>query len=84
MLGTVGYSTLDELTNATVPASILRRDLMVLPGLPTDRTLGEHEVLQRLHAIASKNTIAKSYIGAGYYGTITPGVILRNIMENPG
>jgi glycine dehydrogenase len=84
MLGTVGYSTLDELTNATVPASILRRDLMVLPGLPTDRTLGEHEVLQRLHAIAAKNTIAKSYIGAGYYGTITPGVILRNIMENPG
>ncbi|XVJ59677.1 MAG: aminomethyl-transferring glycine dehydrogenase [Tepidisphaera sp.] len=84
MLGTVSYSTLDELTNATVPASILRRDLMVLPGLPTDRTLGEHEVLQRLHAIAAKNTIAKSYIGAGYYGTITPGVILRNIMENPG
>jgi glycine dehydrogenase len=84
MLGTLGYSTLDELTNATVPASILRRDLMNLPGLPTDRTLGEHEVLQRLQTIAAKNTIAKSYIGAGYYGTITPGVILRNIMENPG
>jgi glycine dehydrogenase len=84
MLGTLGYATLDELTNATVPASILRRDAMNLPGLPTDRTLGEHEVLQRLHAIAGKNTIAKSYLGMGYYGTITPGVILRNILENPG
>jgi glycine dehydrogenase len=84
MLATLGYATLDELTNATVPASILRRDLMNLPGLPTDRTLGEHEVLQRLQGIAAKNTVTKSYLGMGYYGTITPGVILRNILENPG
>ena len=84
MLATLGYASLDELTNATVPASILRHDLMTLAGLPTDRTLGEGEVLDRLRTVAGKNTVAKSYIGMGYSGTITPGVILRNILENPG
>ena len=84
MLRTVGYPTLDALTDATVPAGIRRQELMHLEGLPTDRTLGEHEVLGLLRTIADQNTIAKSYIGMGYYDTITPGVILRNILENPG
>ncbi len=84
MLGTLGYKTLDELTDATVPALIRSKRALNLVGLPTDRTLGEHEVLTKLKGVASQNRVMKSYIGMGYYDTITPGVILRNIMENPG
>jgi glycine dehydrogenase len=84
MLGLIGYSTLDELMAATVPASIRKREFMDLAGLPTNRSLGENEVLSKLRAIADQNKIFKSYIGMGYYDTITPGVILRNILENPG
>ena len=84
MLRVAGYASLEALTDATVPAGIRRQGLMHLEGLPTDRTLGEHEVLGLLRTIADQNTIAKSYIGMGYYDTITPGVILRNILENPG
>jgi glycine dehydrogenase len=84
MLGLIGYKTLDELMAATVPASIRKQGLMNLSGLPTDRALGEHEVLTKLRAIADQNKVFKSYIGMGYSDTITPGVILRNILENPG
>ncbi len=84
MLELIGYKTLDELMAATVPASIRRKGLMELAGLAADRALGEDEVLRKLRGIADQNRVHKSYIGMGYSGTITPGVILRNILENPG
>jgi len=81
MLGTLGYRTLDELTNATVPASIrLAKPLTIGDG----RVRGEFELLQELKSIAGQNKVMRSFIGMGYYDTITPPVILRNIMENPG
>ncbi|MDQ8184537.1 aminomethyl-transferring glycine dehydrogenase [Pelagicoccus sp. SDUM812002] len=76
---TVGYDSVDALVDQAVPASI-RIDS--LKGLP--EPIGEHDMLAELKAIASKNTVNKSYIGLGYYPTITPPVIQRNILENPG
>jgi len=78
MLHAVGAKSLDELIQQTVPASILRGD-MPLPA-PQSETV----TLSKLRAIAAKNQIARSFIGAGYHGTITPPVILRNVLENPG
>ncbi len=83
MLGEIGYESLEEFSNAVVPAGIRLNRLMNLAGLP-DAPRGEHGVLTDLKTIASKNKIMKSFIGMGYYDTITPPVILRNIMENPG
>jgi glycine dehydrogenase len=78
MLSTVGAASLDELIDQTLPAAIrLPRPL----NLPNAKT--EQEFLQGIKRIARKNAILKSYIGAGYYDTITPNVILRNILENP-
>lgn len=79
MLAKIGVGSLDELIDATVPAAIrLRRPLQ----LPEPRA--ESDVLAELSALAKKNQIFRSYIGMGYYDTLTPGVILRNILENPG
>ena len=79
MLSVIGASSLDELINQTVPPSIhLKNPLDLADGV------SEFELLHTLRQIASENTVAKSYIGTGYYGTITPPVILRNLMENPG
>ncbi|WP_269617978.1 aminomethyl-transferring glycine dehydrogenase [Zhongshania sp. BJYM1] len=78
MLHTVGASSLDDLIRQTVPASILRGDMPLPP--PQSETAA----LARLRAMAEKNQVARSFIGAGYYGTITPPVILRNVLENPG
>jgi glycine dehydrogenase len=78
MLSTVGAASLDELIDQTLPEAIrLPRPL----NLPNAKT--EQEFLQGIKRIARKNAILKSYIGAGYYDTITPNVILRNILENP-
>jgi glycine dehydrogenase len=79
MLKTIGVSSLDELIDLTVPESIRLRKDMNLP-----EPVSEYEFLQLIKAIGAKNQIFKNFIGMGYYGTITPGVILRNIMENPG
>jgi glycine dehydrogenase len=79
MLETIGVESLDQLIAETIPASIRLKQPMNLPP-----ALGEQEMLQELKKIAAKNKVFKSYIGLGYYDTITPGVILRNIMENPG
>ncbi len=78
MLQAVGADDLDALIAQTVPASILE-------GLRADATpgLGETEVLARLRAIAAENRVLTSLIGQGYYGTIVPPVIQRNILENP-
>src|SRR5437879_333763 len=79
MLGTLGYATLDALIDAIVPADIrLRRPL----DLPAARS--EREALEDLRELASQNQVFRSYLGMGYAGCITPPVILRNILENPG
>ncbi|MGI9241578.1 MAG: aminomethyl-transferring glycine dehydrogenase, partial [Verrucomicrobiales bacterium] len=75
----VGYDSPDALVDAAVPASIRLDKELDLP-----EPLGESAALARLGEIMGKNIVAKSYIGQGYYGTITPPVIQRNILENPG
>jgi glycine dehydrogenase len=79
MLKLIGEPNLDSLINKTIPA-----DIRLGHELNTSKALGEHEFLLELKRIASKNKMFKSYIGMGYYNTLTPNVILRNIMENPG
>ena len=79
MLSTLGLPSLDALIDATIPADIrLRRPLTLGPHR------GEHEVLARLRALAGQNKVFRSFIGMGYYDCITPPVIQRNILENPG
>ena len=78
MLQGIGAKTLEELIERTVPASI-RRDQLLNLGEP----MRETEVLTQLRAIAKKNTVRTSLIGMGYYNTITPPVIARNVLENP-
>ncbi len=85
MLALLGYQTMDDLIDATVPASIrLKRPLHIDTGAPDGRPWGEHDLLAHLRLISEKNEVFRSCIGLGYSGTITPGVILRNILENPG
>src|SRR5258708_17627713 len=78
MLETLGYPSRAALIDAIVPASIRCREPMDLPAAK-----GEQEALDLLQAIARRNQGVKSYIGQGYYGTLTPGAILRNVLENP-
>ena len=79
MLAAVGHPTLDQFIDAVVPEDIrLRRPL----DLPDARS--EAEVLAELRGIAARNEVFRSYIGMGYHDTVTPTVILRNILENPG
>jgi glycine dehydrogenase len=82
MLKVVGCGSLDELTRQTVPTSIRLPSALKLVG--ADGRAGEAATLARLHAMASQNVVQRSMIGMGYYDTHTPGVILRNILENPG
>jgi glycine dehydrogenase len=79
MLTVIGNQSVEELISNTIPASIRLTEELDLP-----EALSEHEYLRSLKAIASKNKVYRSYIGQGYYGTLTPSVILRNIFENPG
>ena len=83
MLHSIGLDTLDDLARATVPDSIRRKDKLVLDGLPSTQ-LGESELLKALHEIASENRVHRSYLGMGYHDVIIPGVIQRNVLENPG
>ncbi len=78
MLGIVGAKSRRELIDGIVPRSITRSTAMAIPASVT-----EAAALAQLKAIAAKNQVLKSFIGQGYYGTHTPGVILRNILENP-
>ncbi|MFJ5197195.1 aminomethyl-transferring glycine dehydrogenase [Streptomyces sp. NPDC088394] len=78
MLAQVGYGSLDELTAAAVPDVIKSAEAL---GLPAART--EAEVLAELRELADRNQVLAPMIGLGYYGTFTPPVILRNVMENP-
>ncbi|NEC12187.1 aminomethyl-transferring glycine dehydrogenase [Streptomyces sp. SID8014] len=78
MLAQVGYGSLDELTAAAVPDVIKSADAL---DLPEGRS--EAEVLAELRGLADRNQVVDSMIGLGYYGTFTPPVILRNVLENP-
>ena len=78
MLSTLGYQNLDDFTKAIVPASIAEN----LP-LALSTALTEEAALSELHTIAQQNTVCTSLIGQGYYGTHTPKVIQRNVLENP-
>jgi glycine dehydrogenase len=78
MLQTIGASSRAELIADIVPAAIARKTPMAIPAAIT-----EAAALAELKALASQNKVLKSFIGQGYYGTHTPGVILRNILENP-
>ncbi|MFD9225783.1 aminomethyl-transferring glycine dehydrogenase [Streptomyces sp. NPDC060064] len=78
MLAQVGYGSLDELTAAAVPDVIKSAEALNLPGART-----EAEVLAELRTLADRNQVLAPMIGLGYYGTFTPPVILRNVMENP-
>lgn len=79
MLNRIDASSIDELIDQTVPADIRRREAFEL-----DEPMSEVRFLDDIKAIASKNKIYKSYIGMGYYDTLVPNVIKRNILENPG
>ncbi|HET6542969.1 MAG TPA: aminomethyl-transferring glycine dehydrogenase [Chryseolinea sp.] len=79
MLKVINAKSVDDLIDETVPAGIRLKKPLNLP-----KAKSEYEFLQDFKHIASRNKVYKSYIGTGYYNTITPGVILRNILENPG
>lgn len=79
MLQTAGVSSLEVLVDKTVPAAIRMQQALALPG-----AISENDYLRQLKDISLKNQVLRNYIGQGYYDTITPSVILRNIFENPG
>ena len=79
MLHFIGVKSLDELMDNTIPASIREKNTLKLPASTT-----ELHALESLKQLAQQNTVNKSYIGMGYYDTIIPPVILRNVLENPG
>ena len=79
MLTTIGMASLEELIDKTIPDSIRIKKDLAIPA-----AISEFEYLTELKTVALKNKVYKNYIGQGYYGTITPNVILRNIFENPG
>ena len=79
MLQTINLSSVEELINKTIPSSI-----QLKTQLQTSAAISENEYLTTLKKIASLNKVNTSFIGKGYYNTITPSVILRNVFENPG
>ncbi|RUO40145.1 glycine dehydrogenase (aminomethyl-transferring) [Aliidiomarina taiwanensis] len=79
MLDFVGASSLSDMTAQTVPGAILRE-----PFLSVGEPMTERDALAKLKTIAKKNKVYTSYIGAGYYDTLVPNVIARNVLENPG
>src|SRR6202166_2396219 len=84
MLDVLGVPSLDALVDETVPASIRLGRPLALAGLPDDREIREHEVLQALRRLASQNQVYRSYLGMGYHGCIVPAIIQRNVLQNPG
>jgi len=79
MLSELGFSSLDELSNKIIPKNILFDSLIDLP-----EKMSESDTIERLSELANMNSVFKSFIGMGYYGTLLPPVIQRNILENPG
>ena len=78
MLRTIGFDSLEAMTDAIVPSSIKSAQPLALPV-----AISEVEAIAKIRALADKNKVFRSFIGQGYYGTHTPNVILRNILENP-
>src|SRR5262245_60249857 len=79
MLGTLGYDSLDDFIDAVVPADIRLREPLRLPEAMT-----EQEALEQLRLLAGQNQVYRSYLGMGYHDCVTPTVVLRNVLENPG
>ncbi len=79
MLNTIGVNTMDELIDKTVPAAIRTGKPLPLPD-----GMSEYQFLNHCRALAKKNKLYRTYIGMGYYGTVTPAVIMRNVFENAG
>ncbi len=79
MFAVIGVDSLEELIDKTIPAGIRLQEPLNLPA-----AISEQEYLTGIKAVAAKNKLYKNYIGQGYYGTLTPSVILRNVFENPG
>lgn len=79
MLKTIGIDSLDELINRTVPSGIRMQEELNIPA-----STSEADFLQQLKETSLQNKLYKNYIGQGYYDTLTPNVILRNLFENPG
>ncbi len=79
MLALLGCDSIEQLIAETIPASIRTKRPLSMPA-----ARGEAEFLDELKVLASKNQVFRSFLGMGYHGTVTPPVILRNIMENPG
>ncbi len=79
MLDALGFDSLDDVADAAIPDAIRMDDDLNMPP-----ALSERELLNRAEALAEQNEVFRSYIGMGYHGTITPPVILRNVLENPG
>ncbi|MDQ2753615.1 MAG: glycine dehydrogenase (aminomethyl-transferring), partial [Bacteroidota bacterium] len=79
MLSVIGVQTIEELVHKTIPKNIRLQQPLPLPN-----SISEQQYLSEINTIAAKNKLYKTYIGQGYYNTITPSVILRNLFENPG
>lgn len=79
MLGVLGLDSIDELIAKTVPPAIRLNKSLQLP-----EALSESDALAKIRAIAQQNRVFRSFIGMGYHNCITPAVILRNVLENPG
>ena len=79
MLKAIGFDNFESMVKSTVPAQILTQTELKL-----DEPLTESEAIQSIKSMADKNQVMKSFIGQGYYDTIVPPVILRNMLENPG
>ena len=79
MLQTIGVSSMDELIDKTVPAAIRAERPLDMPA-----GMSEYQFLNHCRSLAQKNKLFRTYIGMGYYGTVTPAVIMRNVFENPG
>ncbi len=79
MLSTIGVNSMEELIKKTVPS-----DILLSNDLQLDKAMSEQEYLSHVQELSIQNKLFKNYIGLGYHPTITPGVIQRNILENPG
>ena len=79
LLSELGYKNLEDFSKAILPENIFIEEDLALDG-----PMSEEDALQALKKIANKNQVFRSFLGQGYYGTITPKVILRNVFENPG
>ena len=77
MLSEIGFLSLEDLIEKTLPKTLPRNNL------PSWKTKTEEEVIQELKILANENLQHKNFLGGGFYGTYTPNVILRNVMQNP-